>query len=1212
MTAGNVDGGNLVTANNFSTNGSGGNLTLTGGNIQGANVVIANSFTSNGGVVDFNTNNANVQLGNVANVHIYGGADGAVLSTDGNGNLIWSSSPGVTEIQNGYSNVTIPTANSNIYINANAGTDQQWIFDTIGLLTTPGNIDLGGSTINDVNNNGIQLYSTDYAQLNYDNSSWVYVQNDGVWLDSTSGTLNLDTSGNVIISNNLEVQGNIANAGNISVTNNITSDTANVTGNLTSGNANLGNLVTANYANLANDLVVQGNIANANNISVTNSIAAGSANITNDLVVQGNIANANNIAVTNNITSDTANVTGNLTAGNVDGGNLVTANNFSTNGTGGDVTLTGGNVTGANVVIANSFTSNGGIVDFNTNNANVQLGNIGNVYVYGGTSGQVLQTDGAGNLSWTSSANVNEIQNGYSNVYIPTANGNIEINANAGTSYQWIFDTSGLTSTPGNISLGGNTITDNSGGDGIQLYSTDYAQLNYDNSSWVYVQNDGVWLETTSGTLNLDTSGNVIISNDLEVQGNIANAGNIIVTGKVTTDTANVTGNLVSGNANLGNLLIANYANFANDVVVQGNIANANNITVTNNITSDTANVTGNLTSGNANLGNLVTANFANFANDVVVQGNIANAGNITVTYNINSDTANIIGNLVSGNAALGNLVTANYANITNDLVVQGDIANANNITVTHNITSDTANIIGNLDAANVNTPNVFAAGSLGLNALSGNIDLYVTSGNINAHSVQIKSVVNPTDPQDVATKNYVDTLASTGISYHEPVLAATIGTLDIATGGTVSYNNGTLGVGANLVTTGSFDLIDGSNVQTVGTRILVKNEANAAWNGVYTYANATTIVRSADTDQYGPNSTEELSLNDYFFVQSGDINEGVSYIVSSPVGVITFGTSNIVFTQFSTSQVYNAGTGLTLANTTFSISNTSVTSGSYGNGDRVATFTVNGQGQLTAASNVAITANAGNLSGTTLNSSVVTSSLTSVGTLTSLTVGNLTSNTVFGNGTIDATGNANIGNLTTNVAVITTGNITTINSGVLQNGTANITLTNNGNVTTTAAGNAILTITGTGANVTGYANISGNLSANNISVSNANVTTANVSGNVLLGNSTVTTKISWDSVTTTSIAANQTIASFSVTGVTGVEFLVKAIDENGVTNKYSVSTVTAVTDGVTADYSTFGTVTLGGYTGAFAVSVLAGIIYLQVTPSSSNSTVWTTQYRTI
>jgi hypothetical protein len=119
-----------------------------------------------------------------------------------------------------------------------------------------------------------------------------------------------------------------------------------------------------------------------------------------------------------------------------------------------------------------------------------------------------------------------------------------------------------------------------------------------------------------------------------------------------------------------------------------------------------------------------------------------------------------------------------------------------------------------------------------------------------------------------------------------------------------------------------------------------------------------------------------------------------------------------------------------------------------------------------------------------------------------------------------------------------------------------------------------------------------------------ANVVQANTS--VLVGNTTITT----GTVTTTSVSANQTIASFSVTGVTGVEYLVKAVDSTG--SKYSVATVLAVTDGTDADYAIYGSTQLGGYTGSLAVNISGSFIRLQVTPSSSNSTVWTTQYRLI
>jgi hypothetical protein len=60
------------------------------------------------------------------------------------------------------------------------------------------------------------------------------------------------------------------------------------------------------------------------------------------------------------------------------------------------------------------------------------------------------------------------------------------------------------------------------------------------------------------------------------------------------------------------------------------------------------------------------------------------------------------------------------------------------------------------------------------------------------------------------------------------------------------------------------------------------------------------------------------------------------------------------------------------------------------------------------------------------------------------------------------------------------------------------------------------------------------------------------------------------------------------------------------------MATVQAVTNGTTVDYAINGPVLIGGTTGSLAVNIVSGNIALQVTPSSGNSTVWTTQFRMI
>jgi hypothetical protein len=175
-----------------------------------------------------------------------------------------------------------------------------------------------------------------------------------------------------------------------------------------------------------------------------------------------------------------------------------------------------------------------------------------------------------------------------------------------------------------------------------------------------------------------------------------------------------------------------------------------------------------------------------------------------------------------------------------------------------------------------------------------------------------------PTTGNEITNKTYVDGLVATGIVYHAPVQAATTGTLASITGGTVTYNNGTAGVGATLTLSVALTVLDGYTLLNTN-RILVKDEATQANNGIYTWATGGTVLtRATDADTYGT-AVNQLSQNDYFFTQNGTINKGNSYILTT-VGTITFGTTAIAFSQFSTSQVYVAGTGLTLTGQTFSI----------------------------------------------------------------------------------------------------------------------------------------------------------------------------------------------------------------------------------------------------------------------------------------------------
>ena len=251
----------------------------------------------------------------------------------------------------------------------------------------------------------------------------------------------------------------------------------------------------------------------------------------------------------------------------------------------------------------------------------------------------------------------------------------------------------------------------------------------------------------------------------------------------------------------------------------------------------------------------------------------------------------------------------------------------------------------------------------------------------------------DPVSALQLATKQYVDGLASTGLYYHAPVQVATTQDLATQTGGTVTYNNGASGVGATITLSVALTTLDGYSLVN-GDRILVKNETNQAYNGVYTWATGGTVLtRSTDTDSYG-SGTGDLSENDYFFVQNGNVNKGTSYVCTTQ-GTITFGTTAITFAQFSTSQVYSAGTGLNLTNTTFSISNTGVTAASYGTASSVPTIVINPQGQITSASNTSIAINGNQITSGTIGSAYLSGSYTGITGVGTLTVGTWNASTI-------------------------------------------------------------------------------------------------------------------------------------------------------------------------------------------------------------------------
>ena len=251
-----------------------------------------------------------------------------------------------------------------------------------------------------------------------------------------------------------------------------------------------------------------------------------------------------------------------------------------------------------------------------------------------------------------------------------------------------------------------------------------------------------------------------------------------------------------------------------------------------------------------------------------------------------------------------------------------------------------------------------------------------------------------PSSGTDLVNKDYADSIGS-GINFHPAANYATTADLGAAT-----YNNGTSGIGATLTKTAPLSAlsIDGGS-PSVNQRILVKNQTNGAYNGVYTVTAvgsgsvAWVLTRATDYDSSGT-GTNEIDQGDYVLVIAGTTQANTSWVQQTALP-ITVGTTALVFTQFAAPVTYSAGTGLTLAGTTFSITNTAVAAGSYGTASSVPTYSVNAQGQLTLSSNTSIAINGNQITSGTVGSSYISGSYTGITGVGTLTVGTWNATTI-------------------------------------------------------------------------------------------------------------------------------------------------------------------------------------------------------------------------
>lgn len=367
-----------------------------------------------GGIPNATWNGNILSFGDVSEISIGGGENGYFLQTDGEGRLTWSVAGG----GNGGGNTSPGGSNMQVQFNDQGvfGGDAGFMYNKTANTLTIGNTvfspNLAATTANltRINTTNVNVAGNVVATGNV---SGTYFLGNGALLSGI-----VATTANTVTN---PAQANITSVGvltSLAVSGGITSSSFITASNFnTSGNVNAANVRVSAFANITGTLNGLGNVNFTASPNVTLGqpsnihIAGGLPGYILSTDGSGNISWIENDANAGRPGGSTTQVQFN------DGGVFGGVANFTYNQFSNTLSVDTTN-TIKSVVSSNLTVNSGGrlnvLGNFSANSSpNVALGFVGNIRIFGGTNGQVLTTDGLGNLAWqTTTSNGNGVPGG--------------------------------------------------------------------------------------------------------------------------------------------------------------------------------------------------------------------------------------------------------------------------------------------------------------------------------------------------------------------------------------------------------------------------------------------------------------------------------------------------------------------------------------------------------------------------------------------------------------------------------------------------------------------------------------------------------------------------------------------------------------------------------------------------------------------------------